>query len=197
MCRVDGIDIDLLEAERITGNWRENNQAIVKTWYSLFSLVKRVFIGGVDNEVEFKCIVIGYSKEHTAGFIRLPGGYTIWYPQPGFYRDDKRERSGFAYWKAKKNGGFPKFLWHGEIMNNVIQALARVITMGHGLQISAYPAAPWVLQVHDELVFHVRERHAEAVAEACRVVMSTPPDWCDSLPLATDVNIGKTYLECK
>jgi hypothetical protein len=196
MCKVQKIDMDLLEAESITQAWRANNPHIVRCWYSLFARVKYVFMQGQDYEEDFRCVQIGYSKELHAGYIRLPGGYTLWYPNPCI-GEGADGREGFGYWKAQKNGGYHKTLWHGEIMNNVIQALARVITMGHGLQISAYPAAPWVLQVHDELMFVPRKQHADLVAEACKVVMSTPPAWCKELPLDAEVHVGRNYGECK
>jgi DNA polymerase len=197
MCRVQEIDISMGEAEQITDAWRQNNPHIVRMWYKLFGRVKSIFLRGLDREEEFGCITIGYSTELDSGYIELPGGYTIWYPSPRM-AEDKYERNTFGYFKATRAGaGYHKSLWHGEIMNNVIQGLARVITMQHGLEISAYPAAPWVLQVHDELVFVVKDVHAKAVAAACELVMSTPPDWCPDLPLAAEVGIGRTYKEAK
>lgn len=198
MCRTqdEPIDIEREQAQTITNVWRRNNKRIVEEWYKLFGAVQRIFLKKVDHEEPYRCIVIGYSTALDAGYIRLPGGYTLWYPSPGI-GEDKHGRKGFGYVKAMKRARFFKVLWHGEIMNNVIQALARVITMKHGLLISNYPAAPWVLQVHDELVFHVRNVHAQAVADACTLVMSTPPSWAPDLPLACEVHIGQRYGECK
>lgn len=195
MCKVAGVDISPLEAEHITETWRAANRPIVKSWYDLYDTVKYVFLARKHREIEFKWIAIGYDKPRDAGYLLFPNGYHVWYPHPTIDKD-RFEDTGFGYLVHKKaKAPEHKLLWHGEIMNNTIQGLAGVITNDHGMIISDYPAAPWKLQVHDELVFIPRIEHADRVATACHLVMSTPPAWAPDIPLAAEVKIGPSYGE--
>jgi DNA polymerase I-like protein with 3'-5' exonuclease and polymerase domains len=53
------------------------------------------------------------------------------------------------------------------------------------------------LQVHDELVYCVPEKHAEKVKQAVEIALRMPVDFLPRLPVDCEVGIGKTYAECK
>ena len=88
------------------------------------------------------------------------------------------------------------FLWYGMVTENVIQALARIVTFGHALVMHrlGYKVA---LFVHDEIVLVVPENEAEQAKQRMEAVMRRPPDWAKGLPLDCEVNIGRTYAEAK
>lgn len=194
MCKTQDVDISPREAEVITDAWRAENKPIVRAWYAVFEFVKAIFLARRERREPFKWVWIGYDRAHKCGYIELPNGYKMWYPESRV-DEDKFGQRGFGYSKYRRGGSDFKILWHGEIINNIIQGLAGVITNDHGMTISDYAAAPWKLQVHDELVFIPRIVHADRVAAACQLVMSIAPDWAPDIPLAAEVKTGPSYGE--
>ena len=85
-------------------------------------------------------------------------------------------------------------LWGGSLVENVVQALARIVVGEQMLKIKErYPV---VLTVHDAAVVLVKEDEkdkAEAFIVEC---MSTAPDWAKGLPVACEAKFAKSYGEC-
>jgi len=54
-----------------------------------------------------------------------------------------------------------------------------------------------VLQVHDELDYVVPERDAETLAAQITQIMSAPPAWAPTLPVAVEVHWGPSFGDCK
>ncbi len=199
------VNLTLEVAADIVKRWRKANAQITYYWRAIDDLCKSVFTESRPKEVGFGPFVIGaghvYNKTTWCGYIQMPTGFRIYYPSPRldytFEKEDGSTVTTFGYLRANGKTAAPKSLYGGFLAENVTQGLCRVITMGHGVQIAEYPAAPWVMTVHDENVFHPREEHAERVAQACKLVMSAPPAYAQGLPLNCTVGIGNNYLEVK
>jgi DNA polymerase len=128
-----------------------------------------------------KCVVV-----MEEGF-KLPNGLYIRYPDLKLNTDETK--SGYEY-KSRKG---PVSLWGGSIVENVVQALARIIVGEQMLKLTERYRP--VLTVHDAAVCVVPE---EDVDEACAwivEVMSTPPDWAKGLPVACEAQVGYNYGE--
>ena len=54
-----------------------------------------------------------------------------------------------------------------------------------------------VLSVHDELVFCVKEEHADLIAAVVKDVMEQAVAWMPELPVKAEVAVGSNYKECK
>lgn len=117
--------------------------------------------------------------------LQLPSGLVI------RYTDLKRDASGWSYY----NGRERVKLYGGKIVENCVQALARIIVLEQTLAISKrYPV---VMSVHDEVVVVVQEgQEAECLAYV-KEVMATPPSWAPDLPLASGVGAHKSYGKAK
>lgn len=197
MCMGANVDISPAEAKSVVAAWRGLNGRIVELWADLYDVFRTVAMSRRSVRREYRGVaIIGKSVEENAAYIESPEGMRVWYYDPRV-DTDKFGKYGFGYKKFYGKTALHKRLWHGEVTNNLIQFLAREITMGHAVRLTDYPVARMVLQVHDELVFVVKEQHAERVKAACELVMSTPPAWAKHVPLAAEVAIGRTYGEAK
>jgi DNA polymerase len=95
-------------------------------------------------------------------------------------------------------GGKRKKLYGGKLLENIIQALDRVIVMGAAIRIQKR-IHPYRLaqQAHDENAYIVREEHVETVKSIVLEEMVLRPVWAPTLPLAAEVGVGASYGEAK
>src|SRR5262245_1425109 len=87
-------------------------------------------------------------------------------------------------------------LWGGKLLENICQALARVIIMQAALRLDQR-GYRFVLQVHDELVFCVPDDWVEEAKTIIMQEMTRPPVWMPDLPLAAEVKAGDNYGSCE
>ena len=87
-------------------------------------------------------------------------------------------------------------IWGGKLLENVTQALARIVVMDAALRLAGR-GYRFVLQAHDELVFAVPEPQVEHAKAVILEEMVRPPAWMLDLPLAAEVGVGVNYGECK
>jgi len=126
------------------------------------------------------------------GRILLPNGMPIIYP------GIKNSIDGLLHEQVLGKGGAKSIrrVWGGLLMENICQALARIIITTAELKL-ARAGLPAVLQVHDELVYVVPENIAERVAKVVAKVMTSTVPWLPSLPVACEVGIGDCYGAAK
>lgn len=122
--------------------------------------------------------------------IRLPSGLYISYPQL-----HKHTRSnGKVGWAYKDDTGIVD-LYGAKLVENVTQALARIIVMSQLLRITRkYKVA---LTVHDSNVAVVPEaerEEAQAYIESC---MRWTPKWAEGLPINCESHWGYSYGSTK
>jgi hypothetical protein len=92
------------------------------------------------------------------------------------------------------------FLFGGKLVENMVQALARIITMSAALRIRRkwgirFPLAG---QIHDQLIYIVPDSDAKPFLNHVLVPeMRLPLDWCPDLPLDAEGAIGQNLLEAK
>lgn len=80
------------------------------------------------------------------------------------------------------------------MVENIVQGLARIIVGEQMLKIRERYRP--VLTVHDAAVVVVpKDELTQAVAFITQV-MSTPPDWCSTLPVACETKYGQSYGDC-
>jgi hypothetical protein len=84
----------------------------------------------------------------------------------------------------------------GTLLENICQALARVIIMEAALRLEQR-GYRFVLQVHDELVFCVPNDQVDEARTAIMHEMTRPPAWLPDLPLAAEIKAGDDYGSCQ
>lgn len=84
-------------------------------------------------------------------------------------------------------------IYGGKMLENIIQALARIVIGNHLLAVEALPGVTTVSSTHDEIIAVVREQDADAAVEAVTNIMTTPPEWAPDLPLGVDIGYARCY----
>jgi DNA polymerase I-like protein with 3'-5' exonuclease and polymerase domains len=180
-----GADLTEDMCKDIVNLYRTENDQIVKLWKEGDKALKAMADWAKDKKPfyygQHKCVEV-YSDG-----IRLPNELYIRYPELQLNTDETT--SGYQY-KSRKG---PVSLWGGSVVENVVQALARIIVGEQMLKLTERYRP--VLTVHDAAVCVVPE---DEVNEACAwivEVMSTPPDWAKGLPVTCEAQYGYNYGE--
>jgi len=87
-----------------------------------------------------------------------------------------------------------KKFYGGLFVENIVQATARDVLAGMVLAAEA-AGLPVVLHVHDEIIIEVPQESADESLQTLTRIMSTPPDWMPTLPLACEAKITTRYLK--
>jgi DNA polymerase len=186
-----------LEASRIVYFYREIYQAISQLWKECDGVLVNMVAGQSGIIRDF----LAYTPEG----IELPNGLVIKYNELTYDKD-----AGYQYISDARQ--FRKLakrvvadseekiaytsIYGGKMVENIVQALARIVVTEQMVAIkeAGYPVA---LQVHDENVVVVRTEDVVTAQQVMEHVMSTPPIWMPTLPVACKSAIGDNYGECK
>lgn len=175
-----GADLSEDECKRIVQVYRTQNHKIVGLWRECDMALSEM-VNGRYNDAGLANGCVTYNKYG----IRLPNGLQIRYPylqmkdQKVFYKSRKGEIS----------------IWGGAMVENIVQALARIIVGEQMLALGDRGYRP-VLTVHDAAVIVVPEKDLDTALATITEVMSTPPDWCTGLPVACEAKHGASYGDC-
>jgi len=177
-----GADLPDDECKRIVDLYRHSNDKIVELWrecdYALECMMswpegKKSFYLGAN-----KCVEI------TVAGIKLPNGLYIRYPNL------RNEDDKIVYDSRKGTVS----IWGGAMVENVVQALARIIVGEQMLAIKERYRP--VLTVHDAAVIVAPKSDKDQAVAFITQVMSTPPSWATGLPVACEAKYGESYGEC-
>jgi len=119
--------------------------------------------------------------------IPLPNGLAVRYPKLSYDRADQ----GWTF----DAGRGRTHLYGGKVVENLVQALARIIVMDQTIEI--HKRYPVVMSTHDEIVALVKEEEAEAALAFGVACMSTSPKWAPTLPVAAKGAYARRYGEAK
>ena len=175
-----GADIELEESERIVRLYRDSNYRIVDLWGECNQTL-RDLCAGVGKPYylgKHKCVIVCDEG------LKLPNGMYI------RYKNLRADGRGHVY--SSRKG--PVNIWGGAMVENVVQALARIIVGEQMRWISKqYRVA---LTVHDAAVLVVPEKELSAAKEYVELCMSTPPAWAKGLPVACELKFSESYGRC-
>ena len=123
--------------------------------------------------------------------IKLPNGMYLRYDNLRKERDKKLGRDQFIYDVKRGRATLPTYIYGGKLIENVCQALARIIIGEQMLMIARRYRV--VMTVHDAVgvIAPIEEADkARAFVEAC---MRMRPKWAPTLPLNCESKIGASY----
>jgi DNA polymerase I-like protein with 3'-5' exonuclease and polymerase domains len=177
-----GAELDDAECKRIVDLYRNTNNKITKLWAESDRVLDRLM---TSNE-STKPIYLGQNEALIVDKegIKLPNGLYIRY-------NNLRKSDGKAIYDSRRG---VVSIWGGSVVENVVQALARIIVGEQMLWIARHYRP--CLTVHDALVYVVPDDELEDAREYIELCMSTPPAWAEGLPVACEVKYGKSYGEC-
>ncbi|MFZ4600237.1 MAG: DNA polymerase [Terrimicrobiaceae bacterium] len=125
--------------------------------------------------------------------IRLPNGLYIKYPNLRKLRNEQG-KDEYVYDTRKGKAVIPNRIYGGKVIENVCQALARIIIGEQMLQVAKKYKV--VMTVHDAIACIVPEQEAEAGQEYVEMCMKMRPKWAQDLLLSCESGIGRSYGEC-
>jgi DNA polymerase len=183
-----GADLKEAECENIVNLYRTTNDKIPMLWKACDKAIKDVMRWPKDDyDEEGKPY---YLDDHSCVLVeregmKLPNGLFIRYPGLRVTDDNK-----VVYKSRKGEIG----IWGGAVVENIVQALARIIVGEQMLAIKERYRP--VLTVHDAAVIVVPEQELEDALAFIVQVMSTPPEWAAGLPVACEAKYGRSYGDC-
>ena len=181
-----GADLPDEDCQNLVKVYRRINDKVIKLWADCDRALadmanwddnsKPYYLG------EHKCLLV--TKEG----IKLPNGLYIHYPELKKEKVDGKDK--FVY-KSRK--GYIS-LWGGSVVENVVQALARIVVGEQMIKINdTYKP---VLTVHDAIVCVIPNQEIDTAMKLITDIMSAPPTWADGLPVACEAKYGESYGDC-
>ena len=187
-----GISVDMPEdeAKRTVSLYRNTYNHIAQLWNSGNEALQKMSKG-------FECNFGGPLNLLCDGEgVHLPNGTMI------RYANLRRETDGNYVYDGRYG---PVKIYGGKFVENVVQALARIVVFNQMAQIEQI-LRPMdtpeerhrvVLTVHDEVVCDVPDHRAEWTLTMMMEQMSRPPKWASLLPVTCEGDIGDTYGDAK
>lgn len=172
------------EAAKVIATYRTTYHPIPKMWTRLNGLIPRM-TGPLHEEVG----PITFMKHG----IKLPSGLFLHY----YNLENKEGQWWFTY------GGKPKYLYGGKMLENIIQALARICVMDASVRVRkrfndmGLGDLDLNLQVHDELVYVVPDALVDTVHTVVMEEMTRRPRWGMDIPLDAEGDAGQSYGDAK
>ena len=179
-----GADLDEDKCQAIVDLYRQTNNKIPELWTAANNAIKHIVRWTNEEMNEYSLGEHDALRVNQLG-IRLPNGLYIRYP--GLHMNENNK----LVYKSRKG---EVTLWGGSVVENVVQALARII-VGEQMLVLKERYRP-VLTVHDAAVIVVPESELQEALAFIRQVMSTPPKWAVGLPVACEAKYGRSYGEC-
>jgi DNA polymerase len=180
-----GVDMELAECKRIISVYRETYPMIPRLW--------REAGDALDAMANNQTSLVGRETVLTvcgADGIKLPNGLSLKYPSLRWVYGDNGKPE-MLYNQRKGKSILPTRIYGGKLIENVCQALARIIIGEQMLMIARSYRV--VMTVHDAIgVIAPTEKAAKArqFVEQC---MRMRPKWATTLPLNCESKEGASY----
>lgn len=141
------------------------------------------------------------------GSVELPNEMFLRYDRPYTRQGQRKGADGTMFTcdeHVYRYGKFTHKLYGAKFLENIVQALARIVVMnaalrirGHGFSRPHPDSYRFVLQAHDELVFIIHKDEVDRAKQIIHSEMTRRPTWAPDLPLTADVGVGDSYGEAK
>ncbi len=123
--------------------------------------------------------------------ILLPNDMFLNYPNLRWVHNRKYE--GWSYDFA----GMGRTMWGGKLLENIIQAVTRIVIMDHMREVRKQLGIRPALQAHDELVYVVPNDRLVEYEAGLLSIMRTAPEWAKGVPIDCEASSGPTYGDAK
>jgi DNA polymerase I-like protein with 3'-5' exonuclease and polymerase domains len=186
--KVFGVDLPQEECQRIIRVYRETYPRIPQLWRQAGDAL--VAIANEQTAILGREGVL--AVEGSKG-IRLPNNLFIKYPNLRRWINDQGKEE-LVYDTKKGKAVIPNRIYGGKVIENVCQALARIVIGEQMLRVAKkYKVA---MTVHDAIGCIVPEHEAQTGREYVEMCMRLRPTWALDLPLNCESGVGRTYGDC-
>lgn len=178
---------ELSFCQHIVNTYRGLNFAIAESWRTAGRMIEAMVVLKDGEGLDWGPVKV--FKER----ILLPNGMYLNYPKLHYHEKLK----SFAYWDNVKK--YWKRIYGGALIENIIQALARIVVMSQCVKIDRYlqQYGGWiVMQVHDEnigIAPHENDEKSDEIFEGINAIMRQSPEWMPRLPLDSEGGYAKNY----
>lgn len=180
-----GADLDDRECQNLVKIYRQVNHKVIDLWRDCDRALD--FMSSPKEEDDYY-LDIHQSVLITKKGIKLPNGMYIYYPN--LAQDEEDTRGGYVY-KSRRG---KVNIWGGSVVENVVQALARIVVGEQMIKI-AERYKP-VLTVHDAIVCTAPKEEADEALKFMMDIMSQAPKWASDLPVACEGAYANNYGDC-
>jgi DNA polymerase len=183
-----GVDLPQDECKRIIQVYRETYPRIPQLWRQAGDALL-----AIANEQTSPLGREGVLAVEGSKGIRLPNGLYIKYPNLRRWVNDQGKEE-LVYDTKKGKAVIPNRIYGGKVIENVCQALARIVIGEQMLRVAKkYKVA---MTVHDAIGCIVPANEAQTGKEFVELCMRIRPEWAKELPLNCEAGVGKSYGEC-
>ena len=184
-----GVDVELEEAKRIIDTYRATYPMIVKLWATAGNMLKAILQNQQTSFGRGGLLEVDGSRG-----IKLPNGLYLRYPNLRLREDEESGKVEVVYDTKKGKAVIPNRIYGGKVIENVCQALARIVIGEQMLVVNKkYPV---VMTVHDAIAVVVLKAEAETAKEYVELCMRLRPSWAPELPLNCEAGYGESYGDC-
>ena len=185
-----GVYLEEEECQRIIDVYRDTYPEIPALWRAANKALKTMMDDKVDELGRSGILTV----EGDTG-IRLPNGLYIKYPN--LRVQEAEEEDGYdetVYDTRKGRAIIPNRIYGGKVIENVCQALARIVIGEQLLRVAKKYKV--VMTVHDAIGCIVPEDEVEEAMHHVEEIMKVRPTWAPDLPLDCEGGYGNSYGEC-
>jgi DNA polymerase len=182
------VAIDLEEAKRIIDTYRTTYPKITALWKkagtALEAILRNSSMGlGRDGVLKI---------EGNSGIL-LPNGLYLRYPNLRILQNEEG-KAEMVYDTKRGKATIPNRIYGGKVIENVCQALARIVIGEQMLLIAKKYKV--VMTVHDAIACITPTTEAKTAQEYVEMCMRVRPKWALDLPLNCEAGCGKSYGQC-
>lgn len=179
------VSLEESECKRIVDLYREENDKIPDLWGEADRMLNAMMSTTIKVPLVFgQGDCVWYDNKG----IKLPNNMYIRYSGLGKETEDGKSKVMYESRKGKIS------IWGGAVVENVVQALARIIVGEQMVKINEHYRA--ALTVHDAVVIIAPEDEADKACSIVTEIMSQAPAWAADLPVACEAKVGATYGDC-
>jgi len=185
-----GVELDEDECQRIINIYRTTYADIPKLWRAAGRALDSIQNNTTDTLGKDDLLYIEGDKG-----IRLPNNLYLKYPN---LRTEVDEEEGFNETLYDSRAGrtiTPTRIYGGKVIENVCQALARIVIGEQLLRVSNRYKV--VMTVHDAIGCIVPEEEVKQGMAYVKKCMRVRPKWAQDLPLDCEGGVGNSYGECQ
>ena len=178
-----GVTLELGECEHIISVYRETYPHIPKLWDNTGDVLESLVVGNPTTLGE------GMKLDVIEGIV-LPNLLRLRYPNLRFEQKDNG-RQELVYDTNKGRAVIPTRIYGGKCVENICQALARIVIANQMLMIARrYKVA---MTVHDSVVVVAPQEEADEARSYVEQCMRIRPKWATALPLNCESKMGASY----
>jgi DNA polymerase len=184
-----GVDVTLDEAKRIIDTYRATYPKIVKLWAEAGDMLKAML-----RNAQTTLGRDGLLDVDGANGIKLPNGLYLKYPNLRLHEDETTSKVEIVYDTKKGKAVIPNRIYGGKVIENVCQALARIVIGEQMLMVARKYKV--VMTVHDAIAIIAPKEEATTAQEYVELCMRLRPSWAPELPLNCESGYGDSYGDC-